>query len=166
MEDKHSLDAALKRVRKNWPEMISPETEAVLAFIRLRDIIEEDTGKTIASHGLSHISFEVLVTLRSSEPPYELSPTELYQAALCTSGGMTKALKILEDDGYVERISHESDKRSKLVRLTTKGAAKAGEVMTDVVRGDRNLFTGSLSGEDVTQLRDVLLPFIRKLEAS
>lgn len=165
MENKYSLDEILKRIRQNWPEMISPESEAVLSFLRLNDIIEEDANKTIAMHGLTPISFEVLITLRGSPVPHQLSPTELYRSALCTSGGMTKALKALEDDGYVERISHESDRRSKLVRLSKSGELKATEVMTAVTQGDRNLFAGKLSSEDVRQLRDVLLPFIRKIEA-
>ena len=41
--------------------------------------------------------------LRSVPSPYELTPTELYDAVLLSSGGMTKVLRRLETRGLVSR---------------------------------------------------------------
>lgn len=50
-----------------------------------------------------------------------LSPTQLYDMALFSSGGMTKLLKRLQDRGLVCRKEDPADKRCLLVCLTQSG---------------------------------------------
>jgi DNA-binding MarR family transcriptional regulator len=50
-----------------------------------------------------------------------LSPTRLYEAAMISSGGMTNRLDRLERAGLIERRPDPSDRRGKLIALTTAG---------------------------------------------
>ncbi|MDD2652777.1 MAG: MarR family transcriptional regulator [Sulfurimonas sp.] len=50
-----------------------------------------------------------------------LSPTQLYDLTIFSSGGMTKVLKRLQERGLVYRKEDENDKRCMLVCLTQSG---------------------------------------------
>jgi len=165
MEQKYSIAHLLDQMHKNWPEVATLETEVIFGLFRLKDLVSDRADQTIAHHGLTEASFEVLTTLRSLAPPRQLSPSELSRLILISTGGMTKVLKQLELDGLVERVPHATDKRSKIVKLTKRGAVKIQKVMDAVVQGDRALFASSMNKKDVGHLRDILLHALRKLEA-
>lgn len=50
-----------------------------------------------------------------------LSPTQLYDLTIFSSGGMTKVLKRLQERGFIYRKEDESDKRCMLVCLSQSG---------------------------------------------
>ena len=50
-----------------------------------------------------------------------LSPTQLYDLTIFSSGGMTKILKRLEDRGLIYRTQDKKDKRCMLVCLSKSG---------------------------------------------
>ncbi|MFU7527549.1 MarR family winged helix-turn-helix transcriptional regulator [Qipengyuania sp. ASV99] len=74
----------------------------------------------LARRGVDAGEFDVLATLRRSNAD-AVRPTELYQALMISSGGLTDRLRRLESAGLIERVACAQDKRSMLVRLTDKG---------------------------------------------
>src|SRR5687768_17999632 len=84
---------------------LDPLAMAVLG--RLADaserIMRDHMNPLFARAGLQSGEFDVLATLRRSGPPFALSPTSLYEAAMISSGGMTNRLDRLEKAGLVER---------------------------------------------------------------
>ncbi|WP_169543496.1 MarR family winged helix-turn-helix transcriptional regulator [Sneathiella aquimaris] len=154
----------IHRMKENWPEAVTPETEAVLGIIRLNDVVREKSDKIMASFDLTPGAFEVLTTLRAMPAPHQLTPTELYRSILISSGGMTKILKTLEENGHIERPDTSEDGRSKPVRLTPSGAHLAERSMAAVIQGDQAILTKSLSSKDTDQLRLILLQTLAKLE--
>jgi DNA-binding MarR family transcriptional regulator len=72
-------------------------------------------------HGLQPGEFDVLATLRRSGAPHALTPTDLYEAAMISSGSMTNRIDRLEKTGLVERRPNPADKRGTLVALTADG---------------------------------------------
>ena len=74
-----------------------------------------------AEHGLQPGEFDVLATLRRSGAPHALTPTDLYEAAMISSGSMTNRIDRLEKTGLVERRPNPADKRGTLVALTADG---------------------------------------------
>jgi DNA-binding MarR family transcriptional regulator len=166
MTQKYSVAELLRRFEQNWPESNTQENEIILGMIRLNDLGQEKLKISLRPFELTQASFEVLTTLRSLPHPRELTPTELYKSILITSGGMTKVLKTLEERNLIQRISNAKDKRSKWVRLTTKGADLAEKSMMAVAQGDRELLRGSLSENELTQLRNILLSALAKIETA
>ena len=61
--------------------------------------MREHMNPLFAKAGLQAGEFDVLATLRRSGAPYMLSPTQLYEAAMISSGGMTDRLDRLERAG-------------------------------------------------------------------
>ncbi len=70
-------------------------------------------------YGLIHSELDVLAALYFNGKI--LSPTDLYDSIVFSSGGMTKVLKKLQALNYISRVACESDKRSTLVKLENEG---------------------------------------------
>lgn len=61
-----------------------------------------------------------------------LSPTQLYDMTIFSSGGMTKVLKRLQERDLISRKEDESDKRCMLVCLTKKGEELIVKSLNDI----------------------------------
>jgi DNA-binding MarR family transcriptional regulator len=84
-------------------------------------VMREHMNPLFARAGLQGGEFDVLATLRRAGAPYMLSPTQLYEAAMISSGGMTDRLDRLERAGLVVRRPDPKDRRGKLIVLTDPG---------------------------------------------
>lgn len=164
MTAKQTLAEVLEDYNANWPEFIRPETNVMLGLIRLNDLVLESTRTEIARFGLTMSGFEALMTLRSQPDPWQMTPTALFNAILITSGGMTKVLKQLEQDGYIFRADNPDDKRSRFVCLSEKGKAFAEMVMEEIAEHDRRILEQALNEQQVRQLSKVLLRTVDKIE--
>src|SRR3569832_1575086 len=112
---------AIEQWRRERPDLdVSPmgaigrlnEASALIARDRLAPVF--------ARFGLQSGEFDVLATLRRSGAPYALTPTELYEATMVTSGAMTARLDRLEKAGLIQRAPHPNDRRGVVVQLTGK----------------------------------------------
>lgn len=72
-------------------------------------------------HGLQAGEFDVLATLRRAGAPYALTPTQLFEALMLSSGGMTNRLDRLERAELIRRSPNPDDRRGTLVSLTELG---------------------------------------------
>jgi len=72
---------------------------------------------------------EVLLALRMSGQPFSLTPSQLIDQVVCSSGGMTKMLDSLESREFVRRAPSPTDRRSVLVELTNTGKKLADQVV-------------------------------------
>ncbi|MCC3262384.1 MarR family transcriptional regulator, partial [Paenibacillus polymyxa] len=59
--------------------------------------------------------FDVIATLRRSGSPYAMTPTDLHEGLMLSSGAMTSRLDRLERKGLIERVPSPNDRRSTLV---------------------------------------------------
>jgi DNA-binding MarR family transcriptional regulator len=98
--------------------------------------------------GLKFIDFSVLRVLQLTGPPYEMSPTELAEVLLRSSGGMTQILDRLERSGFVARGSDESDRRKVVVGLTDRGLDTAQRASAAYARERRRILR-ALSPDEV-----------------
>ena len=89
--------------------------------------------------GLKFVDFSVLRVLHLAGPPYQMSPTELADVLLRSSGGMTQILDRLEQAGLVERGSDASDRRKVVVRLTDDGVDTAQRASAAYARERRRI---------------------------
>jgi DNA-binding MarR family transcriptional regulator len=101
--------------------------------------------------GLLFIDYSVLRVLQLSGSPYRMSPTELADIVLRSSGGMTQILDRLERAGLVERSADPSDRRRVLVGLTGAGLRTAERANAEYA-SERERLLGALTDEEVEQL--------------
>ena len=149
----------------SWPKERPAEARIVPGLFRSRNYIWDNDHRIVESHGVSWSQFLALSTLRSKEPDYTLSPTQLYTAAQVTSGGMTKMMHGLSKAGLIDRIENPEDGRSRLVRLTAEGKALAEEIVDALVQTNKALIGGILDPEETEQLATLLRKLSMGLEA-
>lgn len=124
-------------------------------------ISRERLAPLFARFGLQQGEFDVLATLRRSGTPYALTPTDLYEATMVTSGAMTARLDRLERAGLIERAPHPSDRRGVVVRLTEKGLALTDEALAAHVANEHEILAGLTAPE-----RETLASLLGKLIGS
>ena len=148
-----------------WPKERPAEARIVPGLFRSRNYIWDNDHRIVESHGVSWSQFLALSTLRSQEPDFTLSPTQLYTVAQVTSGGMTKMMHGLTKAGLIERIENPQDGRSRLVCLTPKGKAMAEEIVNALIQANKALIGGILEPDETEQLATLLRKLSLGLEA-
>jgi DNA-binding MarR family transcriptional regulator len=106
--------------------------------------------------------FDVLATLRRSGAPYALTPTQLYDATMISSGGMTNRLDRLERAALIERRPNPDDRRGVLVALTAKGTELMGRVVPAHLENERDALT-ALTLQEQKALNTLLAKLIAHL---
>lgn len=154
---------AIAQWRKERPDLdVSPmavlgrlsEAASLVAHDRLAPLF--------ARFGLRHGEFDVLATLRRSGPPFALSPTDLYEATMVTSGAMTNRLDRLEKAGLIRRVPHPSDRRGLMVELSESGRQLIDSAVEAHVDNEHAILSG-LSAEERERLAGLLAKLIASL---
>jgi DNA-binding MarR family transcriptional regulator len=115
------VDAILAQWQHERPDLDTSPMGVIGRIARISKHLERSVQATISEFELNLGEFDVLATLRRSGHPYQLSPTELFNAMMVSSGTMTHRLDRLERAEWVKRIPDPSDRRGTSIVLTNKG---------------------------------------------
>jgi DNA-binding MarR family transcriptional regulator len=112
------LSVAWKREHPRLDTSALPPLVRLARLLLLGDAFQR---QVLAPFEITVGDYGVLAVLRRAGKPYELSPSELYGRLQRSSGGMTKILKRLEEQGFVRRTPDPADGRGSRVALTKSG---------------------------------------------
>ena len=124
-------------------------------ILRLAGHFERRVNKALKPFGLAVWGFDILATLRRHGEPYAMTPTELMDAVMLSSGAMTNRIDRLEKLGFVQRQPSPNDRRSLQVQLTKKGR-KVIEKAIEVRLTEADDALGGLNKRDRKQLGELL----------
>lgn len=136
------IDRIISQWNKARPDLDVGPMETIGRLSRLVAQLRKEMDKTWKVYGLNLASFDVLATLRRSGKPEGLSPGELLDLTMVTSGTMTNRIDQLVKAGLVERVPNPEDKRGFLIRLTKAGFSKIENVVSDHVETQHRLLRG------------------------
>lgn len=115
------VDGLIREWREQAPD-VSVDAMGIVGRIQyLGNLYEGYANKALKPYKIKFTDFDVLGTLRRSGAPYQLSPTQLCETVLITSGAMTAALDRLEKAGFILRALDPVDRRVRVAGLTRKG---------------------------------------------
>lgn len=115
------VDRLLARWREARPDLDPSPLEVVGRVIVLAQHLERSVESALERHGLSLGQFDILATLRRNGKKGGLTPSQLLESVVLSSGGMTARLDALAEAGYVTRKASEQDRRMVVIELTSKG---------------------------------------------
>lgn len=115
------IDVLISEWKRERPDIDASSMAVVGRLIKLGKALEKSAGKALQDSGIYYTDLDVLATLRRSGEPYELTPKELMQSVLITSGAMTALLDRLTKLKLIYRSPDEKDGRIKRACLTIKG---------------------------------------------
>lgn len=147
--------------KQHWPESTEGVSSIAPAIYRLHEHLSTLAEALFKQYNLQSAEFETLCALRNSPEPFRITPTELYQKLLVSSGGMTKILVRLEDKSLIERPANPEDARSRLVALTAEGKALIETVTEQLLRQEAELLTKAVQSD---QLEQLLMQWLENLE--
>jgi DNA-binding MarR family transcriptional regulator len=117
----YPVDKILEQWQRERPDLDVSPMEVMGRIPRLAKHLDRSIQETVSEFGINPGDFDVLATLRRSGPPYQLSPTDLFNTLMVSSGTMTHRVDRLEQADLVKRIPEPRDRRGMLIQLTDRG---------------------------------------------
>lgn len=113
------VDAILAQWRSVRPDLDCSSMGVVGRLRQTNGIWKTKLDQVFDGFGLSCIEFDILATIRRNDR--EITPTELYQTLMLSSGAISTRIEQLVQRGLVQRVASEEDRRSCKVTLTEQG---------------------------------------------
>ncbi|EPF2929287.1 MarR family transcriptional regulator [Vibrio cidicii] len=147
------VDTILSQWREVKPDMDCSSMGVVGRLRRTSELWKKQLEAVFQAHELSSIEFDMLATMRRSNR--DITPTELYQTLMLSSGAVSTRIEHLVQRGLVQRIASEHDRRSCSVSLTEQGVDVIDKALqAHVVNMDQMLSV--LDKQEQAQLAELL----------
>lgn len=140
----------LTQWRRERPDLDVSPLGVIGRLHRLAAALNGELRALFAEAGLSDGDFDVLASLRRSGAPFALTPGDLAETTMVTSGAVTKRVDRLEAQGYVTRSVSDEDGRSRTIALTPEGRALIDDLFPRHVDNERRLLAGLGADEQAT----------------
>jgi DNA-binding MarR family transcriptional regulator len=157
------VDRILAQWHRERPDLDVSAMGLLGRLSRVSTHIAREIEKSFSELGLNASSFDVLATLRRSGPPYRLSPGDLLDTTMVSSGTMTNRIDQLEKAGLVERIANPEDRRGVIIALTDEGLRRVDEAATAHVANQHRVVS-ALSPEERVVLNALLRKYLATFE--
>ena len=128
-----------------WHSLLQISTRVVREFDRRLDL----------EHRISAREFDVLINLGNA-PGQGLRMTELADASMLSSGGLTRLVGRLEERGFVQREQDTADARSFHATLTDAGRSRLADARVTHDAIVRELFGARLAPGEVDTMTQAL----------
>jgi len=162
---KSTVQEKLAWVHDRWPDLECKAAGIVLRLGRTRDLLFARSRSVLDAQGLAPAEFETLLTLLKQPAPHERTPGEIAAAIGVTSGGMTKALNKLVERDLISRAVSQTDRRSRLVRLTATGEALVEATLQTIIVRHGAIMADILDAAEREQITALLEKLLGTLEA-
>ncbi len=152
-----AIEEARRRWSKMWPNSARSMAAAV-SIMRAEQIVLNTIDTALRPFGLTWARYEALVLLSFTRTG-TLPMGKMGERLMIHPTSVTNIINRLEQDGFVERISDPSDRRTRLTRITDSGrelAAKAS-VAVDEVKFGMGSLGDSKQEAIIDQIRDFRL---------
>jgi DNA-binding MarR family transcriptional regulator len=138
---------------ERYPNASVRATECAMNLVLTADLMVKRISSLLQPFDLSPASGLVLSMLADSESP--LAPHQIAAHLIISRATVTGLIDSLERRGYVQRIAHQTDRRSLLVRPTERGRQVA-DAFRPIVHQNQKLWMEALDGEQQERFIDSL----------
>ena len=140
------------------PDLDFSPLEVLSRVDRLSRLLDRARRDVFRRSDLETWEWDVLSALRRAGAPFQLSPKQLLQQTLVSSGTMTNRIDRLVGRRLVRREADPDDGRSVLVTLTDDGRVRVDAAITRLVDAEATLLSALARGD-----RERLAALLRKL---
>ena len=157
------LDRIVAQWRRERPELDTAALALLGRLFRVAHLANAALAEGIVPE-MQPGWFDLLAALRRASRPYELNPTELMRTTLLSSGGMTKRIDRLVEEGLVERRPDPDDRRGTLIRLTRRGKVLIDRALATHLANEERLLA-ALTPAERRRLDGLLRRLLAALES-
>ena len=161
MSEEDEVDRIVGAWNTQRPDLDFSPLEVLSRMDRLSRHLDRARRDVFRRSDLEPWEWDVLSALRRAGTPFQLSPKQLLQQTLVSSGTMTNRIDRLVARRLVRREADPGDGRSVLVTLTEDGRTRVDAAITRLVDVEAELLRALSRGD-----RDRLAALLRKLSLS
>jgi DNA-binding MarR family transcriptional regulator len=154
-EDHDEVDRIVRAWQRERPDLNFAPLQVLSRVGRLTRHLDRARRTAFTRSKLESWEFDVLSALRRAGEPYTLSPKQLLQQTLVSSGTMTNRIDRLVESGLVERKADPGDGRGILVVMTLTGLTRVDAAITRLVDAEADMLA-ALSSADQQRLAGLL----------
>lgn len=132
---KQQLDNYFTNILQNEKESLALGLPISVLY---KHIFQHNSQLLQSKYQLNHSELDVLAALCFNGKI--LTPTQLSDFTIFSSGGMTKILKKLQEKKLITRVASKDDKRSMLVKIEKKAENLIEECLLDIAKFESDLF--------------------------
>ena len=154
-EDHDEVDRIVTAWQRERPDLNFAPLQVLSRVGRLTHHLDRARRTAFTRSKLESWEFDVLSALRRAGEPYTLSPKQLLQQTLVSSGTMTNRIDRLVASGLVERKADPGDGRGILVVMTLTGLTRVDAAITRLVDAEADILA-ALSPSDQQKLAALL----------
>lgn len=155
--DMHDHADQIDRIVALWrrvrPDLDPSSTEVIGRIVRMEYFITRRVLQDLAHHSINVGEFDVLAALRRQGAPYQLSPNQMQDMVLISSGALTNRINRLESAGLVKRTPDQDDRRGVNVTLTEKGLNVINDAVSNHLSAESELLEPLDAEEQATLAR-------------
>lgn len=133
------VDLIIEQWKRQRPDLDLTAMGMVARILRLSRVLEREINVLFERFGLNRGEFDVLAALRRSGHPFRLTPGQLADSLLISTGAMTNRVDRLVQSELVRRLDDESDRRVVVVELTARGRRLIDRMIDEHVNNERRL---------------------------
>lgn len=161
MNQADEVDRIVRAWNAQRPDLDFSPLEVLSRMDRLSRHLDRARREVFRRSDIEPWEWDVLSALRRAGDPFQLSPKQLLQQTLVTSGTMTNRIDRLVGRRFVRREADPGDGRSVLVTLTEDGRVRVDAAITRLVDAEAELLRALPRGD-----RERLAGLLRKLSLS
>lgn len=161
MSQTDEVDRIVEAWNAQRPDLDFSPLEVLSRMDRLTRLLDRARREVFRRSELEPWEWDVLSALRRAGDPFQLSPKQLLQQTLVSSGTMTNRIDRLVARRLVRREADPVDGRSILVTLTDDGRIRVDAAITRLVDVEADLLQALSRGD-----RDRMATLLRKLSLS
>lgn len=161
MSEADEVDRIVGAWNTQRPDLDFSPLEVLSRMDRLSKHLDRARRDVFRRSDIEAWEWDVLSALRRAGAPFQLSPKQLLQQTLVSSGTMTNRIDRLVGRRFVRRQADPADGRSVLVTLTEDGQVRVDAAITRLVDVEADLLK-ALSRAD----RERMATLLRKLSLS
>ncbi|GAA2006631.1 MarR family winged helix-turn-helix transcriptional regulator [Microbacterium ulmi] len=160
-QESDEVDRIVGAWKTQRPDLDFSPLEVLSRVDRLSRHLDRARRDAFRRSDLEPWEWDVLSALRRAGEPFQLSPKQLLQQTLVSSGTMTNRIDRLVGRRLVRREADPDDGRSILVTMTEEGRTRVDAAITRLVDAESVLLRTLSGGE-----RERLAALLRKLSLS
>ena len=159
--DRDEVDRLIAAWKRERPDLDLTPLSVLSRITRIARHL--DIARRDAFGDLENWGFDVLAALRRAGAPHQLSPGQLMQETMVTSGTMTNRLDRLEELDLITREQDPDDGRGSLVTLTKTGIRAVDSALEDLLDYERTLLK-ALTAKDRDTLAELLSTLVTEFD--
>jgi DNA-binding MarR family transcriptional regulator len=146
-DDRDEVDRIVSAWKVERPDLDFTPLQVLSRVARLARLLDRARRQAFSRSKLEAWEFDVLAALRRAGSPFQLSPKQLLQQTLVSSGAMTNRIDRLVESGLVVRRDDPNDGRGVLVEMTSVGLTRVDAAITRLIDAEAAILSGLTRAE-------------------